>query len=88
MLSLSCLNTTNSLVVPPQFITLFPSFSIAVTSDLSHKTIAEVLVAVTDILQPSLVSHSKDHDTLYNLPLFLTQMIMTHNTTFHCFSHK
>jgi len=117
ILGLSCLYTTISLVVSPQFITLSPSFSIVVSSDLFHKTIAEVSVAVTNILQssllliqrikihtvasqcfpykgswhtlqPSLASHTKDHDTLYSLPLLPIQRIMTHYTVFPCFPYK
>jgi hypothetical protein len=88
ILGLSCLYTTISLVVPAQFINFSLSFSIAVTSDIFHNTIFEVSVAVTIILQPSLASHTKDHDTLYSLPLFPIQRIMTHSTTFPCFPCK
>jgi len=50
IIGLSCLYTTISIAVSLQFKTFLPFF-IVVSSDLFHKTIAEVLVAVTDILQ-------------------------------------
>jgi hypothetical protein len=84
ILSLSCLYTTISLVVAPQFITFLTVFLYRIF----HKTILEVLLAVTDILQPSLVSHTKDHDTLYSLPLFLIQRIMIHTGAFPCSLYK
>ena len=39
-------------------------------------------------LQPSLIYHTRNHDTIYSLPLFITQRIMTHSIAFSCFSYK